>query len=122
MSENVENKSIPLNMYKPICGVYFLKLEGVIVYVGQTINLISRIQTHEKDDAKEFDEVSYIEVAPCELAIVEMLYISKLRPRLNMVGNQSTKKVSAKVMESTLPKNYTENELISFCKSHGIFN
>lgn len=63
------------------CGVYFLIHEKKVVYVGQSINVFSRIFTHTQ--SKEFD--SYVFV-PCDkdmLDKLESLYIHFLSPPLN---------------------------------------
>ena len=70
--------AIPVNS---ACGIYFLIHEKKIVYVGQSVNVYSRIFTHTQ--SKEFD--SYVFV-PCDkdmLDKLESLYIHFLSPPLN---------------------------------------
>lgn len=62
-------------------GVYFLIRDGRVVYVGQSVNIHSRIATHIKD--KEFDSFSFIPFPRWELDVAESLYIHALRPEIN---------------------------------------
>lgn len=64
----------------PPC-VYLLVKNGLVVYVGQTKNLWTRVAKHKQD--KMFDEVLYLQVPEPELLHVEDLMISILRPELN---------------------------------------
>ena len=62
-------------------GVYFL-IKGIeIVYVGQSVNVHSRVATHFAD--KDFDSFCYIECLPKHLDVLESLYIHIYQPRLN---------------------------------------
>jgi hypothetical protein len=66
--------------WQTYCGVYFLRSEGEVVYVGQSVNVFSRISNHRE---KKFDSFT---VVPCErehLDSLESLYIHTLRPKLN---------------------------------------
>ena len=65
-----------------ICGVYFLILRSEIVYVGQSINVYNRIDRHAVD--KEFDRITILEASPIELDEMELFYIKKFKPRLNV--------------------------------------
>ncbi len=66
---------------QPISGIYFLIEGDEIVYVGQSIDVHSRLITHRQQ--KQFSHFSYIEVPPELLDIVERAYISRFKPRLN---------------------------------------
>lgn len=68
------------NEFYPTC-VYFLCLGGDVVYVGQTVNLPSRLHTHS--GVKEFDRVFYLPVPRSDLDLVETSFIKFLQPRLN---------------------------------------
>ena len=62
-------------------GVYFLINNGKVVYVGQSVKIMSRVIDHTIN--KVFDGFAYI---PCEanmLDVMESLYIHVLRPPLN---------------------------------------
>jgi len=60
--------------------VYFLIKDDHVIYVGQSINLDSRLGGHA---SKGFDSVSYLRVAESELNNVEAFYIVKFNPVLN---------------------------------------
>jgi hypothetical protein len=68
-------------LWYPTC-VYFLVLDNEIQYVGQSANILSRIQQHVVDK-KTFDRVFYLPVPKSELNTVEGEFIKKLRPPLN---------------------------------------
>ena len=65
-------------------GVYLLKHLGVVVYVGQSKDVLFRMNAHGK---KIFDEVEIIWCPRKRAKNMEKQLISKLRPKLN--GNQS---------------------------------
>jgi len=73
-------------------GIYFLVSGHEVVYVGQSVNVYSRIAQHLN---KDFDRYAYV---PCDvdvLDILESLYIHCLRPKLN--GNKSSTEKSAPI-------------------------
>jgi predicted DNA-binding transcriptional regulator AlpA len=67
-----------------VCGVYFLENQGEIVYIGQSINVASRVNQHIGGfRPKTFD---HVRVLPCEreeLNNWEGFFIRLLEPRLN---------------------------------------
>ncbi|WP_120636053.1 helix-turn-helix domain-containing protein [Ruegeria sp. EL01] len=65
----------------PRSGVYFLILNGHVVYVGQSRNIVQRINTHRAD--KAFDKVQVFPCEPYELNDYEGFFIRLLRPPLN---------------------------------------
>lgn len=65
-------------------GVYFLLDGDDVVYVGQAVDVYSRIGQH-KD--KRFDRYAFVPCPVDALDMLESLYIHCLRPRLN--GEQS---------------------------------
>jgi len=72
----------------PPC-IYFL-LDGLeVIYVGQSINLLSRIVGHRRDK-KEFDRILYLPVAQADLNKIEQSWIRKLKPRLNKTHAELT--------------------------------
>jgi hypothetical protein len=69
------------------CGVYLLLSEGVIVYIGRSLNMRSRVKTH-RVDGRPFDEVRAI---PCDEAAsvwLERDLIRVLRPTQNRTRYQ----------------------------------
>ena len=65
----------------PPTGIYFLIKEKKIVYIGQSINIFTRIMTHAK--YKKFDSYSYILCDESILDKLESLYIHVYQPELN---------------------------------------
>lgn len=64
-----------------LCGVYFLIKDMEVIYVGQSINIHSRIEEHER--TKVFDTFTYIECPRSDLNVIEAKYINKFKPSLN---------------------------------------
>lgn len=77
-SEEIIHKKKPV---ETLCGVYFLINNDEIVYVGQSVNIWSRLSQHKKD--KEFSHFHWIPVQNSYLEIVENDYIIKFNPIYN---------------------------------------
>jgi hypothetical protein len=76
-ADEIAKAALPWNK---VSGVYFLLDGDEVVYVGQAVNVYSRICQHA---GKKFDRYAYV---PCPVEILdrlESLYIHCLRPRLN---------------------------------------
>jgi Uri superfamily endonuclease len=65
-------------------GIYFLIKDGMIMYVGQAKNIVSRIIDHRK--IKQFDRWSWIHCDFRELDHTERAYINALQPPWNKDG------------------------------------
>lgn len=76
-----------------LMGVYFLIRQGKIVYVGQSVSVATRVQTHKS--FFEFDKVCVIRVPQNELTRVEKHYIQKFRPMHNKAANPDNTKATA---------------------------
>lgn len=72
---------------KEICGIYILYLDNKIVYVGQSVNMYSRIQTHLSEGIKSFDEVEFIPTQYELLKKEELKLIEQHTPVYNISGN-----------------------------------
>lgn len=68
-------------------GVYFLYRDGVVVYVGQAVDVRRRIATHIGEGVKSFDSASFIPVPQRSLLRAEQMWIKKLRPEYNRTHN-----------------------------------
>jgi len=79
--EEIAAMSLPWNKAS---GVYFLLDGDKIVYVGQSVNVYSRIVNHTD---KRFDRYAVISCPVDSLDILESLYIHCIQPRLN--GNRT---------------------------------
>lgn len=67
----------------PKCaGIYFLIKESKIVYIGQSINLLSRLGSHTK--RIDFDKYTFVKCAKEHLNDVESALISRFNPEHNI--------------------------------------
>jgi excisionase family DNA binding protein len=62
-------------------GIYFLIMAGEIVYVGQSVNILSRIAAHVQE--KTFDSWHWVSCPPQSLDYWERKYLDELMPPLN---------------------------------------
>lgn len=72
-----------MKMPEITCGIYFLRNGFEIVYVGQSVNVVSRVATHRAEGIKEFDSWH---VLPCEreeLDELEAEFIQMMKPKYN---------------------------------------
>lgn len=63
--------------------VYFLVLQGEVVYVGQTKQLFGRMTCHTLHMVTDFDHLFYLPVHPSRLDEVEAHFIKELKPKYN---------------------------------------
>jgi len=70
---------------RTVCGVYFLRSRGEIIYVGQSVNILGRIGQHKQ--TKEFDSVSFVKCEKHNLNDVEGFFIRLLLPKMNIGSN-----------------------------------
>jgi len=68
------------------CGVYFLIDRSKVVYVGQSVNVFSRMREHSK--SKQFSSYAYISCSKEDLDVLESLYIHVVRPPLQGRSSQ----------------------------------
>lgn len=78
--------------YRKIVGVYFLFDKDQIVYIGQSVDILTRIGYHVKD--KIFDSYCWVECKPEELDNLESDYIVKYAPKYNVGVSTCAKWVS----------------------------
>lgn len=60
--------------------VYFLKKDGEIVYVGQTMDMKARVYKHNHSRYISFDSVEYTITNKCNVNNLETYYILKYKP------------------------------------------
>lgn len=77
-------RSVPIGYYPP--SVYFLVREGKVVYVGQSLNAISRIANGHKD--KKWDYALSLQVPADSLTVIEDAFIQALKPEYNGTVNE----------------------------------
>ncbi len=76
--------------YKKLCGVYFLICDGSVVYVGQSVDIQSRLGSHA--NSIPFGSYYYIECDNTQLDLLESIYIHLLNPVLNSQHSSGKKK------------------------------
>lgn len=69
-----------------VTGIYFLFLDDELVYIGKSVNVISRIGGHLSDPLKTFTHFTFVPVPLERLAKEELRLIRRFRPRLNRSG------------------------------------
>jgi len=89
MEMNGEGKVLPVSYLDGFnrSGVYFLYRDGVVVYVGQAVDVRRRIGVHIGEGVKVFDSVSFVPCAQSGLLALEKQYIERLQPEYNKAGN-----------------------------------
>lgn len=88
---------IPDHSYQP--GVYFLCKNNEVVYVGQSVSIHGRIQSHKHN--KNFDRVYLLPIPESELNQIESAFIHYLKPPLNGHNKYSCSKKSAPNLKMT---------------------
>ena len=66
-----------------VSGVYFLMQGNEVVYVGQSVNVYSRISQHMAGAPFEFDSFSITECATADILVLEAQQIRDIQPRWN---------------------------------------
>lgn len=66
-----------------ICGIYMLFFEGQIVYIGQSINIFSRVSRHTQEGKKRFDKFSFFKCERQFLDGIESELIHRYSPKYN---------------------------------------
>lgn len=67
-------------------GIYFLHLKDEVVYVGQAVNMRSRLAQHIAEGAKYFDAVAFKPCPTKKLNQWERYYIEQFCPKYNKCG------------------------------------
>jgi hypothetical protein len=87
---------------KQYCGIYHLMREGRVVYVGQSVHIISRLTQHIADDSKLFDGVRFRLVPQEFLRREESIDIWKYNPEMNKTTGVLPGWISASVAKHQL--------------------
>lgn len=80
-AKEIFSASTPYDQAASRCCIYALLKMGVVVYVGQSSNLLSRLAQHAK--TKDFDSFWSTDAPREEMSAIEARYIVALNPRLN---------------------------------------
>ena len=65
-------------------GIYFLINKNEIVYIGRSLNLMSRIGSHIKEGAKIFDSFRLLKCDEHYIDLLENILINEIRPKYNI--------------------------------------
>lgn len=76
----------PFNTGPSTCGIYFLVDDAQIVYIGQSVDVFTRVLSHRRDGYKTFDKCCWVPVPRDELDAVESALIALFKPRHNRDG------------------------------------
>lgn len=73
-----------------IAGIYFLRHNGRIVYIGESDCVMTRVSNHISDGVKEFDTFTFQSFNGSKFARKdkESYLIKKYQPKYNMVHNK----------------------------------
>jgi len=82
-------------------GIYLLKQDEEVVYVGQSKNINKRIKSHITKGSKKFNSWSCFECKKSLLDSTEIMYIQALNPIYNL---------AYKLDNRNTPKGYREKE------------
>lgn len=66
-------------------NIYFLLLDNVVIYIGQSINAVTRIGTHI-ENGRVFNRTYVLPTVSGQLDVMELLYINAFQPKENIVG------------------------------------
>jgi hypothetical protein len=75
---------MPPEVLETTTGIYFLCQKKRVVYVGKSISIQQRIQSHINELTKAFDEVYFIKCRRADLDATECALIRLLRPVYNL--------------------------------------
>lgn len=78
--------------YPKNSGVYFLKENENVVYIGQVVNLYNRLMGHERKNQFKSRSlfISWIQVDAGDLDFVEGALIQRFKPEINFSANGKT--------------------------------
>lgn len=100
-------------------AIYFLLLDGKVVYVGQSINWPRRLYEHLLDGTKRFDAFTILKANRFQLDDLEAAYINQFRPVFNLfavrrplpLADISVPNVPPMAHELTIRRDNTPNSL-----------
>jgi hypothetical protein len=112
-----------LRIQPRICGVYFLLHGEDVVYVGQSKDIVARVNMHIDEQIKTFDRVLYLPCAQGLLDYYEKRLIALLRPHYN-IASPSNRMGVANLVVAELRKavdGLTFEELLEKAEQQGIW-
>lgn len=79
--------------YAKPSGIYFLWSGDDLIYVGKSVNVHSRLDSHINGPSNNTNrvlmksEITHVSIIPCsvdDLDVTEAIYINKFKPRCNL--------------------------------------
>jgi CRISPR/Cas system CMR-associated protein Cmr1 (group 7 of RAMP superfamily) len=89
-------------------GIYKLYEEGVLVYIGKSLNIERRVKSHKSKGLFSFDYSIKMELPVEDLNIIEEALIKKYKPKYNQPSNRN---------KSPIAKNDNCKFIINNCKN-----
>lgn len=111
---NFKQSNLPAPKW--VTGIYFLFDGDEIVYVGQSVDIMTRVGAHLRD--KVFDSFNYIECDLCDLNNLEATYILELKPKYNQALPQNDFWLSSNILKRQL--GISKKELKKMIKEQNI--
>ena len=104
-----------------ICGVYFLIDGQEIVYVGQSADVVRRVNQHLDRGRMKFDWAVYLPCSLAELDDIEEHFIDALRPRYNATRQRmATAAYVRHILQTSGP--LTLEEIVRMAPGHGVWS
>ena len=94
------NISLGLDLWERITAIYFLIDGDDVVYVGKSIDLVSRILKHRSENRKKFTRYAYIRCDEIDLVDMEAAYIAKFAPKYNKQLSKNSEVASMEHLKS----------------------
>lgn len=103
-----------------ICGVYFLISGNEIVYVGQSADVVRRVNEHFDRGRKKFDSVMYLPCSLGEVDEIEEHFIKALTPRYNHIPQRmGTAAYVRHILQTKGP--LPLDEIVKLAPEHGVW-
>jgi len=104
-----------------ICGVYFLIEGRDVVYVGQSADVVRRVNEHLDRGRKKFDSAMYLPCSLGELDELEEHFIKALKPRYNNTRpRMETAAYVRHILQASGP--LTLEEIVRMAPEHGVWS
>lgn len=106
-----------------VCGIYFLLWRGETVYVGQSKDIVARINQHIDEHSKDFDSVLYVRCPADLLDFYERRLIVAIRPRYNFAYTRKRCGAAGLVVHalSRSPDGLTFEEILGRAEEQGVW-
>lgn len=80
-AKEIVSRASEIELPRP--SIYFLIKDQAIVYIGQSVNGIKRVQEHRFDHRKQFDRVYFLDCPIEMLDVLESWFVHRFQPVQN---------------------------------------